>query len=90
MHAPIDEATSQFLEAAADDLQRQLSLAGVVERIETKPSPVGTMIVATIRVGRQTTEVMGYGDSLLTAHADLRERVAVPTVRAALRDLFDP
>ena len=89
MLSPIDEATAQFLETAADDLQRQLSIAGVIERIEARPRADHMWIVATIRVGTKTAEVEGIGDSLLTAYADLRRRVAEPTLIAALANLYD-
>ena len=89
MFAPIDEATAQFLEAAADDLQLQLSIAGVVERIEARPRTSQVRIVATIRVGTKVAEVEGIGDSLVTAYADLRRRVAEPTLIAAYGNLYD-
>jgi hypothetical protein len=89
MLAPIDEATSQFLEAAAEDLQRQLSVVGVVEHIEAVPSPAGTSIAVTIRVGQRTAQVQGSGDSLLTAYADVRRHLGEPALIAAARNLYD-
>ena len=89
MLTPIDEATSQFLEAAADDLQRQLSIVGVVERVEARPRIGSVSIVATIRVGQRTAEVEGTGDSVLTAYADLRQHLAEPALAAAFGNLYD-
>jgi len=89
MVTPIDEATSQFLEAAAEDLQRQLNIVGVAERIETRPWVGGTNIVATIRVGGRMAEVQGFGDSILTAYADVRQNLAEPALIASIRNLYD-
>ena len=89
MPTPIDEATSQFLEAAADDLQRQLSISGVVETVEVHPATDLTSIVVTIRVGQETAKVQDFGDGLVTAYADVRKRVAEPTLIAAFWNLLD-
>ena len=89
MQAPIDDATAQFLEAVVDDLQRQLNQAGTVDRISTHPWPGGAMLVAHIRIGHRTAEVKGFGDSLVTAHTDLRRQLTVSTLVAAFSELVE-
>ncbi|HEX5040815.1 MAG TPA: hypothetical protein VFW95_11840 [Candidatus Limnocylindria bacterium] len=89
MLTPIDEATSQFLEAAAEDLQRQLGIVGIVERVDVRPWPGGTNIVAVLRIGKLTADVQGLGDSLLTAYADLRRHLVEPALIASFRNLYD-
>jgi hypothetical protein len=86
---PIDEATSQFLAAAAGDLQRQLGIAGDVEVIAVVRSPQGVVLRARIRVAEQEIEVDGWGDTILLAHADLCRRVAEPTLASAFRQVLD-
>ena len=87
--AEIDEATSQFLETAADDLQRQLGIAGDVETILVGQSPGGVVLRARIRVAEQEFDVDGSGETILLAHADLCRRVAVPTLISAFRQVLD-
>jgi hypothetical protein len=88
--APIDEATSQFLEAAADDLQRQLGIAGEVDMLWIGETPLGVGLRARIRVADRAIEVDGYGSTILDAHADLCRRVAEPTLVTAFRQLVEP
>jgi hypothetical protein len=87
--ASIDDATSQFLEAAAEDLQRQLGIAGDVEMIWTGRSAAGIGLLARIRIHRRTIEVSGVGDNLLDAYADLRQQVAEPTLATAFLEVVD-
>jgi hypothetical protein len=87
--APIDEPTSQFLETAADDLQRQLGIAGDVEMIWIGQSQLGVALQARIRVAERTIEVDGVGATVLEAHADLCRRVAEPTLMSAFRQLVE-
>ena len=87
--SPIDEPTSQFLAAAADDLQRQLGIAGDVEMMWVGQSPQGVTLRARIRVAEQEFEVDGSGETILHAHADLCRRVAEPTLASAFRQVLD-
>ena len=87
IEAPIDEATARFLESAADDLQRQLGVAGDVEMMWIGQSPAGIGLRARVRVAHQALEVDGYGATILEAHADLCRRVAEPTLASAFRQL---
>ena len=87
--APIDEATSQFLAAAAGDIQRQLGIAGDVETIRVGRSPEGVVLRARIRVAEQEFDVEGSGETILLAHADLCRRVAEPTLLCAFQQVLD-
>lgn len=87
--AEIDEATAQFLEAAAADLQRQMGMAGDVEMILVGQSPHGVVLRARIRVADQEFDVDGSGETILLAHADLCRRVAEPTLVSAFRQVLD-
>ena len=72
MHRPLDDATSSFLQAAADDLQAQLWLAGVVEQVSVDAHDSVMTIVAAVRVGGQMVELRGSGQGRIDAYADLR------------------
>jgi hypothetical protein len=89
VEATMSEATAQFLDAAADDLQRQMSVAGTVEGVSAATTPVGMTLRATIQVAQRRIEVIGRGDSLLTAYADLRLRVAEPMLATAYRAVLE-
>ena len=87
MRASISEATATFLEAAGEDLQRQLGAAGIVEAMRTDPAPDGaTILVAVVRIGTTAVELIGSGDSLVSAYGDLHQRVAEPVLAAAFRN----
>lgn len=87
MSARIDEATASFLDAAADDLQRQAGLAGIVERISAETVGDVVTLVASIRVGDDLFEVRGSGDSLLSAYASLTRALPEPMLASAFRAL---
>ena len=89
MGATIDEATSQFLQAAAADLQRQLSFAGSVESVSSETTSLGTTLSATILIAERRNRVTGSGDSVLTAYADLRRSVGESTLVTAFQALMD-
>ena len=86
---PIDEATSQFIAAAASDLQRQLGIAGDVDSIWVGRSPQGVVLRAHIRVAEQEFDVDGSGETILLAHAKLCRRLAEPTLVSAFRQVLD-
>ena len=86
---PIDEPTSQFLEAASIDLQRQLGVGGDVEKIWIGDSAEGVELRARIRVGAQVIHVYGQGDSIVEAYTELYHQVAVPTLVTAFRQLVE-
>jgi hypothetical protein len=87
MSARIDEATATFLEAAADDLQRQAGLAGIVEGIAAETSDGAVALVATIRIRDDLFRVRGSGDSLLTAYASLTRAIPEAMLASAFRAL---
>ena len=89
MGATIDEASSQFLQAAAVDLQRQLSFAGSVESVSSETTSLGTTLSATILIAERRNRVTGSGDSVLTAYADLRRSVGESTLVTAFQALVD-
>ncbi len=89
MPTPVDDATSRFLEAAADDLECYLPRNGVVERMSVSTREGKIALVARMRVGTRTFELEGIGDSLITAHAALRERVPEARLAAAVRELVE-
>jgi ribosomal protein L16/L10AE len=90
MLTPVDEATSRFLEAAAIDLERYLPRNGLVDRLMVTSEANKVALVARIRVGGQTFELDGVGDSLITAHTALRSRMPEARLAAAFCDLVDP
>ncbi len=90
MLAPVDDATSRFLEASAIDLERFLPFDGFVEREWVSMQDDQVALVARIRVGKQTFELDGIGDSLITAHRALRERMPEARLAAAFRELVRP
>jgi hypothetical protein len=89
MPATIDDSTERFLQAATDDLQRQLSIAGSVDGLSLSEGPPGVSLVARIRVAQGVTEVTGFGESMVAAYADLRLRVAEPTLALAFRQVIE-
>jgi hypothetical protein len=85
---PIDEATASFLRSAADDLQRQLGVAGDLTSIGLDDSGGRVTLIATIRVGRRDLEFRGTGDSLVTAYAKLVPVPPEALLIAAFRSLL--
>ena len=86
---PIDDATSGFLHSAADDLQRQLGLVAVVDRLTVEKVPIGVALVANLRVDARSVEIRGSGASLVAAYADLRLRVTAPVLAAAFAQVVE-
>jgi hypothetical protein len=80
---PIDDATSGFLNSAADDLQRQLGSVAVVDRLTVEEAPRRITLVATLRVAARAVEVRGSGANLVAAYSDLRLSVTAPVLAAA-------
>ena len=89
MRAPIDEPTSSFLWFAADDLQRQLGVAGAVEELVVEEMTGGVLLVAAIRIGQRTVEVRGAGANIVTAYADLCVAVPAPVLETAFTQLVE-
>jgi hypothetical protein len=85
---PIDEATASFLRNAADDLQRQLGLAGDLTSIALDDADGLVTLIATIRVGQRDLVFRGSGDSLVTAYAKLVPLPPEPLLIAAFRSLL--
>lgn len=87
MHA-IDEATATFLRFAADDLQRQLGVAGDLTSIALDDADGRVTLIATVRVGRHDLVFRGRGDSLVTAYAELLPVPPQAMLVAAFRELM--
>jgi hypothetical protein len=88
MTVRISEATSAFLEAAAEDFQVQLGSSGAVEGMRLEAEGTRVALVATIRIGASRIDVSGRGGNLVTAYADLGRHVAEPILAAAYRELL--
>ena len=86
---PIDDATSAFLRSAADDLQRQLGMAAVVDQLTVENAPHGVMLVAELRIGDRSEAIRGSGANLVTAYAHLRLAVPEPVLVAAFTEVME-
>jgi len=84
----ISEATSAFLEAAAEDFQLQLGSSGIVEGMRLEPDGNLVALVATVRIGSSRVETSGSGENVVAAYADLGRHVAEPVLAAAFRELL--
>lgn len=83
----VSEATATFLDAACEDLQRQLGSIAIVEAMRTDAAPDGaTTLVAVVRIGATTVEMIGTGDGLVAAYGDLHRHVAQPLLEGAFRN----
>jgi len=88
MQVRVSEATSAFLEVAADDLQRQLGASSVVVEMRVEEGDGRLTIIATLRIGHSLMELFGSGDNLVTAYSDLHLHVAEPILAAAYREVL--
>ena len=88
MQKSVSEATSAYLEAAAEDLQRQLRSAATIVGMRTGDAADQLTLVATLRIGESTFELFGAGDNLVDAYRDLLghapERILAATYREVL------
>ena len=87
MFPAVDDATAQFLETAAADLQAQMRLAGIVEGVSIAVADRTVSLVAQLRIATRTVEVSGSGQTLIDAYADLRRRVPEVSLVAAYLEL---
>ncbi len=86
----LDAATSTFLEAMAEDLQRQLGIAGSVDEVSLEQLDEGRLaIIAAIRVAGDELVIRGTGDNILTAYADLRLSIPQPVLESAFVQVVD-
>ena len=86
---PIDDATSAFLDSAADDLQRELSRTAVVDELRLEKVHRGVTLVATLRTGARTVEARGRGANLVAAYADLRLTVPALVLAATFTQVVE-
>ena len=89
MLPPIDEATSQFLRVAAQDLQQRLPVTTRVDDIWIAEAPKGVWLTARLLIEVQLIEVSGYGADLVAAYADLRTQVAEAALVTTYRALAE-
>lgn len=86
---PIDDATSAFLDSAADDLQRQLGLTAAVDQLTVDQVPHGVTLVAALRIGDRSVAIRGSGANLVAAYADLRLAIPEPVLAAAFTQVLE-
>ena len=86
---PIDDATSVFLQAAADDLQRQLGIAAAVDQLAVEKLPRAVMLVAALRIGARRVTIRGSGANLVAAYADLRLAMREPVLVEAFTQVME-
>ena len=86
---PIDDATTVFLQSVADDLQRQLGIAALVEELTMEDDPDGVALVAALRIGARATAIRGRGANLVAAYADLRLAFPQLVLAAAFTELME-
>ena len=89
MQAPIDDATEQFLIAAAEDLQHRLGASAEVDRVAIETAGGEVVIVATLRAGHRAYEVRGVGKDVVAAYADVRTPSADILLRSAYSELIE-
>lgn len=85
----MSEATEALLEAMRRDLARQLGRSGNVERLSLREWRGIVTLVATVRVAEREVELLGTGDSLLTAYADLTRRAPESILSSAFGQLLE-
>ena len=85
----IDDATSAFLQSAADDLQRQLGVAAAVDELTVETVAHGITIVAALRIGHRSVAIRGSGADLVAAYADLRLAIPEPVLAAAFTEVME-
>ena len=86
---PIDDATSVFLQSAADDLQRHLGVAAGVEDLTVEDTPDGVALVAALRIGHQSVTIRGSGANLVAAYADLCLAIPRTMLATAFTELIE-
>jgi hypothetical protein len=85
-----DEATTRFLDAVTDDLQRQLGAVGVIHDVTAHPAGGGHVtLVAWARIGQRSYRISGSGENLVAAYAELRRDEPELALAAAYRELAE-
>ena len=92
MAREVSESTEALLEAFSDDLQRQLRRSAVVERIDVREANRDHVtLVATVRVAAHQVELIGSGETVVAAYANLFTGAQAELVLAsAYRQMLDP
>lgn len=90
MEPTINEATESLLAAYRADLQGQLRLAGIVERLSVQERMGLICLVATIRVGSDRFELLGTGEGVVEAYTDLMGSAPDHVLSSAYRQVVEP
>ena len=92
MAREVSESTEALLEAFSDDLQRQLRRSAVVESLRIgEANDERVTLVATVRVAAQQVELIGSGETVVAAYANLFTGAQAELVLAsAYRQMLDP
>jgi hypothetical protein len=86
----INESTESLLEAYRADLQGQLRLAGIVERLSVEERLGLICLVATVRVGSDRFELLGSGEGVVEAYTDLLRSAPESVLSSAYRQVVEP
>jgi hypothetical protein len=89
MEPAVNEATEALLDAFGTDLQRQLGRSAIVECLLVREAPGTVTLAATVRVAARELELIGHGENLLTAYADLTRRAPGPILSSAFRQVVE-
>ena len=86
---PETEADAQYLARIQDDCE--LLLGGDIELLEVRREPAdeGVRLVVRYRLGLQERESAASGETMLAAHAALRDRLVIDRLRFAYTDLVE-
>ena len=86
----ISEAQERFLKAAADDLQRTLGIAGVVESLAIDESPSAVTLTARISLGSKTIQMVASGANVVDAYRGLTSYYPAEAILAvAFREVLE-
>lgn len=89
MEATVSESTRALLDAFGTDLQCQLARSANLERLVVRETGGSVNLVATVRVGARELELIGSGENLLTAYADLTRHAPEPILASAFRQVVE-
>ena len=92
MARDVSESTEALLEAFKDDLQRQLRRSAAVERVDVREAKRDHVtLVATVRVAAHQVELIGTGDTVVDAYANLFTGAQAELILAsAYRQMLEP
>jgi hypothetical protein len=83
------ESRDGLLAAYRDDLQRQLGRSAVIEDLCAREGFGVVIVAATVRAAAHRFELLGTGENIVTAYADLLRSSPEPILSSAFRQLVD-